>query len=368
MLNLRSTYPIAIDIHSQNIYAVQLKETRDGLAVRAMAHRQGKAWAEKALEASDDIVSQLKEMAKAKVFRGKRALVHLPSPYLYTFPISIEVDEGGGLEEAIVAESAKHLPFPIEEATIDYASIVSDASGKANKHKAIIIAARTDQVRQFLLALKQAGLTVEVVDADISSLMRLHRYLHEVNEDPVMLCHVGLTRTLLAVVTRDRIILHRSVPWGIETLLLKLEKNLELSEGQSKGLLTACGFLRRDGKLPDEGKGVTGEGVMQESVLRAVRQIITPYLEELIYEFHHVIGYVMSEEPDAVLQKIYVYGHANFVRDLDRYLETTLNIPTKLVNPMTNIVLPEDSMLPDPSEGAPFSLALGLAMRKVPWL
>ena len=368
MLNLRSTYPIAIDIHSQNIYAVQLKETRDGLAVQALAHRQGEGWAEKALEASDDIVSQLKEMAKAKVFRGRRAVVHLPSPYLYTFPISIQVDEGGGLEEAIVAESANHLPFPIEEATIDYASIASDPSGKANKHKATIIAAHIDQVTQFLLTLKQAGFTVEVVDADISSLMRLHRYLHEVSEDPVMLCHVGFTQTLLAVVTGDRMIVHRSVPWGIETLLVKLEKNLELSKGQSKGLLTACGFLRRDGKLPDEGKGVTDEDGMQESVLRAVRQIITPYLEELIYEFHNVIGYVMSEEPDAVLQKIYVYGHANFVRDLDRYLETTLNLSTQLVNPMTNMALPEDSMLPDPSEGAPFSLALGLAMRQVPWL
>ena len=95
MLNLRSTYPIAIDIHSQNIYAVQLKETRDGLAVRALAHTQGKGLAEKALEAGDDIVSQLKEMAKAKVFRGKLAVVHLPSPYLFTFPISMQVDEGG---------------------------------------------------------------------------------------------------------------------------------------------------------------------------------------------------------------------------------------------------------------------------------
>ena len=77
MINLGSTYPIAIDIHSQNIYAVQLKETRDGLAVQALAHRQGEGWAEKALEASDDIVSQLKEMAKAKVFRGNYAILRL---------------------------------------------------------------------------------------------------------------------------------------------------------------------------------------------------------------------------------------------------------------------------------------------------
>ncbi len=367
MLNLRPTYPIGIDIHSQNIYAVQLKESGGGLAVRALAHRQGEGWAEKALEGGNGLASQLKGMVKNTGFRGKRAVVHLPSPYLYTFPVSVRVDEGGTLEEAIIAESAKHLPFPIEEATLDYPSIASVASGKADKHKATIIAARTEQVRQFLLTLKQAGLSVEAVDADISSLMRLHGYLHEVNETPTMLCHVGFTRTLLAVATKDRMIVHRTVAWGIETLLVKLEKNLELSRAQSRGLLMACGFLRRGRKLPDEGKGLTDEDTMQESVLRAVRQIITPYLEALIYEFHNVIGYMMSEEPDAVIQEGYVYGHANFIRDLDRYLESTLNIPIKLVNPVTNMALPEDGMLTDPSEGGPFSLALGLAMRQVLW-
>ena len=368
MLNLQSTYPIGIDIHSQNIYAVQLKETPHGLAVRALAHRQGEGSPEKALEASDNLVLQLKEIAKAKVFRGKRAVVHLPSQYLYTFPINIQVDEGGILEEAILDESAEHLPFPIEEATIDYPSIVSTPSGKVNKHRATIIAAATDQVRQLLLTLKQAGLTVEAVEADICSLMRLHRYLQELNDAPVMLCHVGFARTLLAVATEDRIMVHRSIPWGIEILLAKLGKNLELSGNQPKVLLAACGFLRKDCKIPDKTSCLTDEDVMQESVLRAVRQIVTPYLEALIYEFHNVIGYVMSEEPEAVIQGLYVYGQANFIRDLDRYLERTLNIPTKSVNPMTEIALPEDNMLSDMSDGASFGLALGLAMRKVIWL
>jgi len=103
-------------------------------------------------------------------------------------------------------------------------------------------------------------------------------------------------------------------------------------------------------------------------MLRAISQIITPYLETLIYEFHNLIGYVISEEPDARSQAIYVYGHANSIRDLDRYLESTLNIPTRLVNPMTKVALPEETVLPDRPEVAPFSLALGLAMRQVPWL
>lgn len=369
MFNLKyTTYPIGIDIDGQDIYAVQLRETRQGLAIRSLALGKVEGGAEQALEAGDDLISELKEIAKSKVFKGKRVVVHLPLQYTHTFPVNFHVDEGVTLEEAILRESAKHLPFPVEEASIDYPSIVPASSGETNKYKATIIAAHIDQIKQFLLMLKQAGLTVEAVDADISSLMRVHRYLHEIDANPVILCHVGYTQTLLSIVTAESILVHRSVPWGIQILLRKLHENLELSKAKSKLLLKEYGLLDTDRKNLNQGNGLTDEYGTKEGVVRAIFQIITPYLEALTYQFHNVIGYVMSEEPDAKVKEIYVYGQANFIRNLDGYLERRLNIPTKLVNPMTRVALPEDSPLDDISEGAPFGLALGLAMRKVTWL
>jgi type IV pilus assembly protein PilM len=368
MINVGSTYPIGIDIHRHNIYAVQLKKARNGLAVRGLAHREIEDELEKGLDAGDGLVLKLKEFANNKAFRGKRVLVHLPSEYTYTFPINIQVGEGSTVEEAILLESGKHLPFPVEEASIDYPSIVTAPSGKVQKYKATIIAVQTEKMKQFVLMLKQAGLVVEVVDADIASLVRLHHYLYEMDTEPIILCHVGYTKTLISIVTQDRILVHRSVPWGIQILLTKLQENLELSHGQSRVLLKEYGLFRKDRESPGQSARLTDEDETTASMLRAISQIITPYLEALIYEFHNVIGYVISEEPDARGQAIYVYGHANFIRDLGRYLENALNTPTKVVNPMMNMPLLEDSMLPDLSEGAPFSLALGLAMRKVPWL
>jgi type IV pilus assembly protein PilM len=250
MIKLGSTCPIGIDIHRHNIYAVQLKKTRDGLAVRGLTHAEVENGAEKAWEAGDALIPRLKEIANNKAFRGKRVLAHLPSEYTYTFPITIQVGEGSTVEEAILLESGKHLPFPVEEASIDYPSIVSAPSGKAQKYKATIIAAQIERMKQFVLMLKQAGLVVEAVDADIASLVRLHQYVHEVDADPIMLCHVGYTKTLLSIVTEDRILVHRSVPWGIQILLTKLQENLELSHGQSRVLLKEYGLFRKDRERP----------------------------------------------------------------------------------------------------------------------
>jgi Tfp pilus assembly PilM family ATPase len=90
-------------------------------------------------------------------------------------------------------------------------------------------------------------------------------------------------------------------------------------------------------------------------------------MEELIHELHKLIGYVRSEEQNSTFENIYVYGQGTVVRDLDRYLASRLDIPTQLIDPLTKVTMANDSIV-DQSEGGPFALAMGLALRKVAWL
>jgi type IV pilus assembly protein PilM len=364
--HVKYTYPIGIDIDGQDIYALQLRQARHGLAIRSLAHGRFEGETAQALENGEGLISELKEMARNRGFRGKRVVVHLPSPHTYTFPINFRVGDEETTEEAILRESEKHLPFPIEEATIDYPSLGPSSSGEAKRFKATVIAVQTRKIKEFLLLLEKAGLTVEAVDTDISSLMRVHHYLHKAQPSPIMLCYIGYAQSLLSIVTKDSILVHRSIPWGTQILLTRLEKNLEVSKPQSRVLLQEYGLLHEQVEHPNGCK--TSEDNSKEGVVQAVFQIITPYLEALIHGFHKVIGYVISEGPDTSVQQIFVYGQANHIRYLDRYLERTLSIPTKLVNPMTELAPPKDGVLWDMSDGAQFGLALGLAMRRVTWL
>ena len=74
MLNFKSKYPIGIDISSQNIYAVQLKKTRQGFAVRALAHGELETEIASIPDANPGIVYAVKKMTKSRNFRGKSAL------------------------------------------------------------------------------------------------------------------------------------------------------------------------------------------------------------------------------------------------------------------------------------------------------
>jgi type IV pilus assembly protein PilM len=371
MLNFNSKYPIGIEIGNHNIYAAQLKQNQQGLVVRGVVHQEFEGSPQGFLEAKDVLVPLLKQVVKDRGFGGKRVVVNFPSQYILSFPLNLQVGKEETVEQAILRQSKEYLTFPIEEAIIDYPSLAPLSTGDANRYKASIVAIRRDHIREYLLMLKQAGLTVEVVDFTVSSLIRLHSYPHKTIQNPVILCNIGYTQSLLSIVTTDSILVQLHVPWGVQILLKNLQANLELSNDDEKAriLLKKYGLFYEDclDCIDVEPEPNTDTDDIK-GMYRAIYQIINPQIEELVHQFHKIIGYARSEEQNANLEGIYIYGQGTFIHYLDHYLEKRLNIPAKLMDPLTEVALSDDSILPDISEGGPFGLALGLAMRKVTWL
>lgn len=372
MLDLNTKYPIGIDIGNHNIYAAQLKENKQGLVVSGLVHREYQGGSDGVLQAAKTIVPLLKEVVRNKRFKGKRVVVHIPDQYVLSFPISFQVGKDETVEGAILKQSRQYLTFPPEEAVIDYPSLTPLSGDEGRRFKASIVAARREHIGDYLSILKQAGLTVEVVDFSISSLLRVHNYPHKTIQNPLILCNIGATQSMLSILTTESILVQRHIPWGVETLLSNLQANLELSDDRDKAkvLLKKYGLFYEDClecKI-DTTPGAAIESDESRDMYRAIYQIINPLIEELVHEFHKVIGYARSQEQDAAFEGIHIYGQGTFINHLDRYLEKRLNIQTRLMNPLTKVALADDSIVSDLSEGGPFGLALGLALRKVTWL
>ena len=373
MLSLNTKYPIGIDIGSNNIYAAQLKENKQGLVVRGLVHREYESQTDGIFESRDVLIPLLKDVVKDKRLKGKRVVVHFPSQYILSFPISFQLGKDEAVETAILRHSRQYLTFPVEEAIIDYPSLTPVSDDEGNKYRASVVAARKDQMADYLSMLKQAGLTVEVVDFGVSSLLRLHNYPQPDIQNQVILCNIGYGQSLLSVVAKDSILVQRNVPWGVQPVLKNLQANLELSTDSDKAkiLLKKYGLFYEDCLDCQIDEGAPAEKTQPDEMrdmYRAIYQIVNPLIEELVHELHKVIGYARSEEQDAVLEGIFIYGPGSYIRHLEQYLEKRLNIPASLMNPLTKVALPEEGILSDFSEGGSFGLALGLAMRKVTWL
>jgi type IV pilus assembly protein PilM len=372
MFNLKNRYPIGIDINDENIYAAQFQKTQQGITIRGLFHRKLDDGNTDSTEPDDALIPVLKEIAKHRRFRGKSVVIHLPARHIFSFPITFEIDAEETIEDAIVRECRRHLSFPLEEAIIDYPSIIDISSGKNKKFNAIIIAVRREQIQQYNLLLKRAGFSIEAIDFKLSSLLRLHNYLFSTKDIPLILCNIGHNQSLIAVVTKNSILAQRNTSWGIKPLLDRLETNLELSGNseQALGILKKYGLyyehhIRSESGVSEE-ENEDQEDAME--IYRSVFQILAPYVDGLIHEFYQITGYVRSEMQKVKFEEIYMYGQGSLIKFLDQYIKRKFDIPTKCINPIIKLSLADNRLLPDTSEGTPFALALGLAMRKVTWL
>ena len=369
MLNRIYKYPIGVEVGEENVFGAQLKQTKQGLAVGGLFQGKVEGKPEEITEQGASLLPALQAISKHKRLVGKRVVAIFRPQDTLSFPIRFEVGKTETPEHAILRQSREHLPFPLAEAVIDYPSIAPLPSASSNSYRAFVIAVHRDLVQRYLHLFKRAGLSLEAVDFGLAALLRLHGYLFPPTEDPVILCHLGYDHSLLSVVTKDSILAHLNVSWGMAVLLRKIQAGLELfnDDEKAKILLKKYGLLYEDREIcPGEMDSAHSSAV--DDSCRAIYQIITPQVEKWIFDFHKITGYVRSEDHDTTFESIYLYGYAPLIFHLDRYLERRLNIPTKVVNPLSQVTLSDEGLLPDISEGGPFGLALGLGMRKVSWL
>ena len=368
MIGFKSTYPIGIDIGERDIHALQLLPTPQGLAVRGLVHRELDFDLCEEKGRDGDAVSVFKEIVKSGQFRGKRAVVHLPPQLIVSFPISFQVGENEVLEEVILREAIAHLPFPLAEAIIDYPSLVQEQEGSRSRCQATIVAVRRAELDRYLAILKRAGLTVEAVDYSVASLIRLHRYLVGPLRDTDILCHLGRCGSLITFVRQENILGERIFSWGMQGLYDKLFANLQTLRElrQARVLLEKHGLSYEDRHGAGGGDPKPGPQPSAD-MSRAIFQIISPHMDELIYEFHKMITYVRSRETIPVFDGIYIYGEGGAIDYLNAYLEKRLQIPVRIMDPMKTVPSGRQEMA-DRTELSSYALAFGLAIRKVSWL
>jgi len=367
--DLRSFHPIGIDIGDRYVYAAQLKADNGGYAVRGLWRKEYGQFTRGLPDEDHELASVLKGIRKSKRFQGRSAVIHIPDQALVSTPVSFQLRAEESVEEGLFREIEEHLPFPVEDAILDYPSIYERTTGNQTSYSAIVIAARRENIRRYITILKKAGLTVEAVDSGISSLIRLHDLANRACVDTNILCYIGYKQSLLTVVIEDYVLAQRPFTWGFQTLLDKIEANLELPADKATFVMNKYGLGYEDVKEGAEPLSKDADDAIL-SLHRALYQIVTPYVDELIYEFHTITSYVRSEPRHSSFEGIYMYGCANMMYFLDNYLEKRINIPVSILNPLSGLEMTTSySRAPsDITEGAPYGLALGLATRKVSWL
>jgi len=114
---------IGVDITSATVKLLELKQCHDNYQVESYAVRplREEDVVERSIIYIDDVSSVLSRAVEHAKHSTRKAAVAVPASAAITktlsFPIGLSEDE---IEERIVAESDRHIPFPFNEVAFDF--------------------------------------------------------------------------------------------------------------------------------------------------------------------------------------------------------------------------------------------------------
>lgn len=360
----RNCSAIGLEIGDTSIKMAQLQKTAEGWVIKDMIMQEiARSDSDKGLSRKEAVIESINNGLKSSSLSGKSVVSVMPGYQLDIFSVKISVSEEEEMDAAIMKEAAAHLSYDTDDAVIDYLTVDSEGSGheSAGSTRALIIAARREDVDEYLSILKGAKLKPIALDISASAISRATAITVNGFEKNALVVNAGGLHTTLTLIRRNNILLDRNISWGREDMLEKLMQMLKLDRERANGLINRIGL----GLINSDNAGAPADkDVHAAKISETVYEIVEPQLEKLAKEIDKVLQYFSSEMRGATIDVLYLTGAIGSIKALDAYLEQRTGIQAKYFNPLDTLRT-GDQLNTNKLNGygSLFSIALGLAMR-----
>jgi len=328
---------VTVDIGSYAIKAVRMKLKKSGLEVLGTAYRQLPFEVLKEDKPNQDtvIANILKEVFQELKCRSDLVISTIPGKYSIIRNMELPVMNEDELAEAIKWEAEDLLPFPVDQAAIDFVIV------KQNEEKIdlLITAAKKQIIEEFLNPFLLSGIKPGVINVQSMALISLLDF-YGLASTPLAIIDFGASGTRVTIGDRNNIYLSRNIDTGGEdfTRLLMEEANLDYREAE-------------DYKAE--------KGITEEIDLTGNR--LTLLAHQLANEISRSLDYYTMKYREETLDKVYCTGGGFKLKGLSIFLNQKIGHELLQLNSFKDLVLPSDFI----NEDIEFAVATGLGISEV---
>jgi type IV pilus assembly protein PilM len=272
--------------------------------------------------------------------KNKQAVVSLPEDEVISRLVRLPPLKDNEIMDALRFEAETFVPFPLEEALIDYEIIERDEAGRLT---IFVIAARNDLINSYLKLFKSIGLDLLALESPAIALRRVLKLGMPMVERVVMV-DMGEKYSDIFSINKNNVYFARSLSVGGESLTRAISLNLSLDMASAEEYKKAYGM--KEDEL--EGK---------------IRNAIMPVFNDISEEIRKTLALFTEDVGKPAELLVLSGGGANFP-GMAEELTKLLGIEVQVLQPFLNIdttKIQSDYNLN--VEGCKFSLAVGLALR-----
>jgi type IV pilus assembly protein PilM len=272
-------------------------------------------------------------------------------------PVPAELDDRELREMVLNQEAGLYLPFPREEADVDYQKLgfFVDEDG-IDKVQVLLVATRKEVTDAYLETFQQAGLNINILEISSFSLIRTIRdQLRQFTaQEAAALVDIEFDNTEISIAVDGVPQFSRTVPIGTFQIQSALSRAMNLPPSRNTDLLQGMTIPI----TPMDSVGVptsTGANPGSTAMLRV--------LGELADELRRSIDFYLNQGENIEVAQLLLSGPGASIGQLDEFFSQRLSLPASRVDPISSISLEVEEEIPD-VQRAGMGVVLGLALRE----
>jgi len=349
--------PIGVDIGHDTVKMLQVEIVGDSLCVTAAAKSQlpleARSQPGKRLSAASGLIRQ---MLRQHPFRGRSVVAALPREIVHTKNLRLPQMPAPELDAVVHFEAKNVFPFDTEQAAVHYLPAGEVRQGNEVRQEVVLLAAKNEDVDQFVEHLHQAGCVIRSLDVEPCALYRsIERFIRrrEDEGDVHVLVDVGSRRSQIVIGRGRDITFIKPIDIGghqfHEAVSKKLGITIEEAEALRKRLVDAAEPVDPPAR--------------RDPVRQAVFDAARGPMEELGREISLCLRYYSVTFRGQRPTRVRLIGGEAWDPQLHALLNAALVIPVEVGKPLYSVNT--SKMRPIDRRGAmcEWALALGLSLK-----
>jgi len=348
LLSKGSKNTLGLDIGANSIKMVELSHGRTGYRVNSLALRElpPEAIVADEIRDRDAVIFNIQSVVDECDPAGKDVVVSLSGHAVITDKLVIDKKEGAEAEQAILFEAEQRSPFDVEDVALSHQVIRFNE--ETNKMEVLLVAARKEFLEGFLSMVLDSGLRPAVVDTDAFAVY--NAYVNNYEVDP--------NRTTALV----------NIGHDVTNVLYLHDGYYHSTRDLSVGSRAVFNAIQHEFRLNHELTSKAIQGQMDSSIDHdMLKATIVSSAEEIVNGLDMAFNYFKSQAKTESIDWMVVSGGGALIPFLPEFLQSKLQIPLEIINPLRNVEYdPERLESLELEKIAPLlTVPIGIAMRKV---
>lgn len=341
----RTKIGIGLDVGSRSVQLAVLRAKKNGISVERVGSKElpHDAVVEGIVMDAQAVCEKVAELLKENRIRGKDAAISVGGRRVMLKRITTEEMSDDELNSAIAYEAKNHLPFDVNDVSLDFARQPQDAD--SDYMDVLLVAAKNEAVFDAVETLRWAGGKPVILEAEPIALQAALAEAGYFDEQTVVAAlQIGFHSTDVSLFQMGQFESNRSVSVGGKTYVDGLIRELGVSFERASRMLIA------NDRSPEE-----------QMALDAVAQQVSDKLAELVEKsFPEFFG----SGTEAPVNRIILCGGGAHLPLLEAALRRRFGTEVEIANPFRRFELNLKTVDAAITEHASdYSAAVGLALR-----